>query len=317
MVIHSRSASDHDLPYALLAEHLFSLRWAARLTQRALAEAASISRNTVQRAESGTVAPSPPVLSAYVRACRGDADDLARAKELRNRGRAAARNRLGALNAPALDHIRTRADLATALAAVYERGGAPSLRECSVPTTTAWRIVNGKGLPANGDQLFRFLIACGVTPVERHFYVNAYTRLRARRHERPLSQRPRRRARGVSTSVRVVTTGQDERYELTGRAAAIARQLPTTLIDELLVTALTQMAGREAYRNGAAVPEAWSDGQLITRCAGRHIAVFQFVGYQGTDPSPEDLDAHAPPNHSSRAQPAMRNESLEERREPV
>lgn len=172
-----------ERPYALLAEYLLSLRRAARLTQRALAEAASISRGAVQRAESGTTAPSLPVLSAYVRACRSNADDLAQAKDLRNRGRAAARNRLGALNAPSPAHIRTRDDLTAALASVYEWGGAPSLREFRpfVSATTVWRIANRKSLPANIATLVAFLNVCGSDLKERGSYIMAYLNVRASR----------------------------------------------------------------------------------------------------------------------------------------
>ncbi|MGW7605341.1 helix-turn-helix domain-containing protein [Streptomyces antimycoticus] len=177
----SHPVGDSGRPYALLAEHLLSLRRAARLTQRGLAEAASVSRGAVQRAESGTTAPSLPVISAYVRACRSDADDLAQATDLRNRGRAAARNRLGALNAPSPAHIRTRADLAAALASVYEWAGAPSLHEFRpfMSATTAWRIANRKSLPATTATLIHFLNVCGSDLQERGLYVHAYLRLRA------------------------------------------------------------------------------------------------------------------------------------------
>ncbi|WP_437044945.1 helix-turn-helix domain-containing protein [Streptomyces sp. enrichment culture] len=46
-------------PFADLAQHLIALRRATRLPQRVLAEAANISRGAVQRAESGTTAPTP------------------------------------------------------------------------------------------------------------------------------------------------------------------------------------------------------------------------------------------------------------------
>ncbi|MEU4898876.1 helix-turn-helix transcriptional regulator [Streptomyces sp. NPDC044780] len=242
---HSHPVDDRDRPYALLAEHLLSLRCAARLTQRALAEVANISRGAIQRAESGTAAPSLPILSAYIRACRGDAHDLARAKDLRNRGRAAARNRLGALNAPALDHIRTCSDLAAALASVYERAGAPSLREFGpyISATTAWRIANGKSLPTTGEQLHAFLMVCGVSAVERTLYVNAHCDLRAADLLRSaMSARPPRRV-GRDKPTLVGTTGQDDRY--TRRAAISARRRSPAVVSHQSVTGVAEMARRE------------------------------------------------------------------------
>ncbi|MEH0656019.1 helix-turn-helix transcriptional regulator [Streptomyces scabiei] len=87
----TRSAADGapQRPYAHLAEHLTELRRAARLPQRTLAEAANISRGAVQRAESGTAAPTPAVLDAYLHACRAGEADRARARLLRTRGRTA------------------------------------------------------------------------------------------------------------------------------------------------------------------------------------------------------------------------------------
>ncbi|MCX4993729.1 helix-turn-helix domain-containing protein [Streptomyces sp. NBC_00568] len=63
-------------PYAPLAAHLARLRRDARLSQRALASAAAVSRGTIQNAEAGTSAPSPSVLDAILDACR--ASDHAR-----------------------------------------------------------------------------------------------------------------------------------------------------------------------------------------------------------------------------------------------
>ncbi|MFE1879684.1 helix-turn-helix domain-containing protein [Streptomyces diastatochromogenes] len=90
-----------ERPFARLAEHLIALRCAARLTQRALVQAATISRGAVQHAESGTAAPSAAVLDAYIRACGAVPADQARAHLVRNRGRTAKRDRLRTLNAPA------------------------------------------------------------------------------------------------------------------------------------------------------------------------------------------------------------------------
>jgi transcriptional regulator with XRE-family HTH domain len=195
----SAASGAPDRPFVHLAEHLTTLRRAARLTQRALAQAANVSRGAVQRAESGAAAPSPTVLDAFVRVCGAGPGDQARAHLLRNRGRTTKRNRLRLLNAPAPALIHTEADLSAALAAAYERAGAPSLSDSRLtpgrpplPRTTAWRIVERKGLPATTAQLVTFLTACGVHPAEQRLYINAYHRITADRGTRPAPPPARR-----------------------------------------------------------------------------------------------------------------------------
>lgn len=182
-----------ERPFAHLAEYLIALRRAARLPQRALARAANVSRGTVQRAESGTAPPSLAVLDAYVRACSGSPADHARARLLRTRGRTAQRDRLRHLDAPAPPLIPTEDDLGAALAAAYERAGAPSLSDARLtpgrsplPHTTAWRIVKRRKLPPTAEQLVTFLTACGISPAEQRPYIDAYHRITADRGTRPL-----------------------------------------------------------------------------------------------------------------------------------
>ena len=94
---------------------------------------------------------------------------------------------LRSLNAPKPALIHSEDDLGAALAAEYERAGAPSLRELSrrvphrppLPPTTAWRIVHRKGLPASLEQLVTYLTACGVSPAQQRVYAEAYNRFAA------------------------------------------------------------------------------------------------------------------------------------------
>ncbi|MEU6184021.1 helix-turn-helix domain-containing protein [Streptomyces coeruleorubidus] len=198
----TRSLADStpQRPFAHLAEHLTALRRAARLTQRALAEAAHISRGAVQRAESGTAPPTTAVLNAYLRACQAGAGDQGKARRLRARGRIAQRDRLRELKAPAPALASDKRDLGLVLAEAYERAGAPSLSDARLtpgrdplPRTTAWRIVNRKGLPASRDQLITFLTACGIRPAAQRPYLDAYHHVTAERGTRPAPPRGRRR----------------------------------------------------------------------------------------------------------------------------
>ncbi|MEV8346437.1 helix-turn-helix domain-containing protein [Streptomyces niveus] len=111
------------LPYARLAAHLTALRTTARLTLRGLAQAAAVSRGTVQNAESGISAPSPAVLDALLNACRAGDEDRREAHNRRSHGRAAAHGRRYRAPAPAL--INSRGGLADVLADAYEKAGAP------------------------------------------------------------------------------------------------------------------------------------------------------------------------------------------------
>ncbi|MFJ9893651.1 helix-turn-helix domain-containing protein [Streptomyces sp. NPDC091280] len=175
-------AADTSQPFAHLAGYLTALRRAARLTQRALAEAAHISRGAVQRAESGTAPPTTSVLDAYLRACSAGPADQDKARRLRARGRTAQRDRLRGLKAPSPALVHDERDLGLLLAETYEKAGAPCL---PLPRTTAWRIVNRKGLPASREQLITFLSACGIRPPAQRHYLDAYHHV--------ITQRGRRR----------------------------------------------------------------------------------------------------------------------------
>ncbi|MFJ2007787.1 helix-turn-helix domain-containing protein [Streptomyces chartreusis] len=182
-------------PYAPLAAHLATLRRSVRLSQRSLALAAAVSRGTIQNAESGTSAPSLPVLDAILDACR--ASDHARhdAHTLRDRGRTLARGR--DVIAPAASLIYGRGALAAVLASVYEKAGAPSPTAftrppaglTSIPRTTLYNIVNRRRLPATEEQLETFLAVCHVKRSDRTHIHHAWRSLRAFPHPKPPTHR--------------------------------------------------------------------------------------------------------------------------------
>ncbi|MFD9038680.1 helix-turn-helix domain-containing protein [Streptomyces bottropensis] len=327
----SRTSAEPGRPFAALAAHLISLRRTARLTQRALAERASISRGAVQRAESGVAAPCPTVLDAYLRACAAGPAEQARARLLRNRGRAAQRDRLSQLSAPSPVLIRTADDLGAALAAAYERAGAPPLRDLNrpgrapVPPTTAWRIVNRKGLPATVRQMLTFLTACSISPAEQRLYIDAYHRVTADRPARPA---PPRTVIHRTHRVPLSHGGSDDRCELTGTAATIARRLPPAVLEEVFTAGLYEWAGRQAHRNGTTpdlvaattlighgidlarvndivVLPATADGHgadLITRTPDGRTTALQFKRHRPRPPrAPEGLPRATPPSRPPNA----------------
>ncbi|MEV7157286.1 helix-turn-helix transcriptional regulator [Streptomyces misionensis] len=251
-------------PFAHLAEHLIALRAGARMSQRDLAATAAVSRGTVQRAESGTAAPSTAVLDALVRACGGERAARDRALVLRNQGRTERRGRLRRLEAPAPALIHTEQDLGAALAAEYERAGAPSPGDLvrppggrtPIPRTTAWRIIKRKGLPASTEQLQTFLDVCRVRASAQRHYHEAFERIRAAR---------RRRTAPPPPSVRPAA-GQGR-----GPAAITPwfRDLMDVMSPEDIETALTvgtaYLVAGEAQRNGTAPPRSLTH---VMRTAG-------------------------------------------------
>ncbi|MFD7015343.1 helix-turn-helix domain-containing protein [Streptomyces sp. NPDC059928] len=249
----SRSpADDAARPFAHLAAHLIALRRAARLPQRVLAQAASISRGAVQRAESGTAAPSPAVLDAYLRACSASPREHNLAHLLRAQGRTTQRGRLRHLDAPDPALIHTADDLSAALAAAYERAGAPPLSDprltpgrTPLPRTTAWRIVKRRKLPPTTEHLVTFLTACGISPVHQRPYLAAYQRITANLHTRPApplprpgTRRPARPAAGILRSSLPAGQGEEasrEGYlqEILDSAALEARRNGTSFFPRI------------------------------------------------------------------------------------
>ncbi|MCK2145350.1 helix-turn-helix domain-containing protein (plasmid) [Streptomyces sp. WAC00276] len=274
-------------PFADLAEHLVALRGAARLSQRGLAAAAAVSRGTVQRAESGTAAPSAAVLDALVRACGGDQSALDHAYTLRARGRTEHRGRLRGLAAPSPALIRTPGDLGATLAAQYEQAGAPPLSDLvrpsggrtRIPRTTAWRIIRRRGLPASPEQLQTFLDVCRVRrSAQRHFH-EAFERVRDARGARPAP--PQHTLRTAPVTAR-------------GRGAEKItpwfRDLMDTMSPEQIETVLTvgtaYLLAGEAHRNGTAPPRSLdrvlrAADQLFSETNRRRGPDFAFLGPHG------------------------------------
>ncbi|MEV5842220.1 helix-turn-helix transcriptional regulator [Streptomyces sp. NPDC051985] len=283
-------------PFAHLAGHLTALRRNARLTQRALAEAAHISRGAVQRAESGTAPPTEAVLDAYLRACGAGPADHDKARRLRALGRTAQRDRLRELKAPSPTLVHDERDLGLLLAETYERAGAPCLSDTRLtpgrdplPRTTAWRIVNRKGLPASREQLITFLTACRILPPAQRPYLDAYHHVIAQRGTRPAPPRARRsqitqrivRRHPLPLSHGGTDTGAPNDIDFDRLAAALrpvveviaayqaryydAARLAAGIQPAIEALALMfRSASREAHRNGTTPPDMITATKLIS-----------------------------------------------------
>ncbi|MFE2471651.1 hypothetical protein [Streptomyces mirabilis] len=189
---------------------------AARATE--LDDVAAVSATTFKRAVSGTTVPQESTVTAFVRACDAVAEDERIALKLWRAARAEERGVFPQLRAPAVRNIRTRADLAAALAAAYERAGAPPLRTLQeragtdrvvgaslLPLTTAWRITRREAQPADWPQCEAFLRGCGIHPRRMALWHDAWKRS-ADAHPALPSRTPASRAR---TTARLVKGSRD------------------------------------------------------------------------------------------------------------
>ncbi|GAA4027286.1 helix-turn-helix domain-containing protein [Streptomyces plumbiresistens] len=157
-----------------------------------LEDTTAVSASTLKRALYRGAVPQEHVVTAYVRACGATAEEERDALKLWRAARAEDRGILASLRAPSVTSIRTSADLDAALAAAYERAGAPPLRVLQLraatdeadgalllPLTTAWRITRREGRPANWTQCEAFLRACGIHPRRMRPWQEAFQRTQA------------------------------------------------------------------------------------------------------------------------------------------
>lgn len=154
--------------------------------------AAAVSASTLKRAVSLGTVPQEHVVAAFTRACDATTEEERQALKLWRAARAENRGILATLQAPSVTNIRTHQDLTTALAAAYERAGAPALRLVQerattgqadgallLPLTTLWRITRREGSgPATWEQCEAYLRGCGIHPVRMRLWREAFARAR-------------------------------------------------------------------------------------------------------------------------------------------
>jgi hypothetical protein len=171
------------------------------LTFDELAARTTVSASALKRAAGLHAAVAPEhVVTAFVRACGAGADQEPVVLKLWRAARAEQRGILATLHAPAVTAIRTGADLTAALAAAYERAGAPALRVLQerattddtdgallLPRTSAWRITRREGRPTTWTQCAAFLRGCGIHPRRMPAWHDAWTRTQ---NPTPAARRP-------------------------------------------------------------------------------------------------------------------------------
>jgi len=158
-----------------LAAFLTELHWIDGPAWSELSYRTGLSVSTLQRTarRSGPV-PREENVIAYVEGITRAPRAVTDALRLWRRARIAERGRLRALNAPAPAYVRNAADLLAALAAAYEKAGAPPLRTLqrragyaadnvpNLPLTNASRIINRERLPTDQRQYEAYLTGCGI-----------------------------------------------------------------------------------------------------------------------------------------------------------
>ncbi|WP_051842092.1 hypothetical protein [Streptomyces sp. NRRL F-5193] len=168
-----------------------------------IAERTGLSVSTLRRTccTTGPVPREENVVAFTEAVTSGHARSVAEARQLWRRARIEHRGILPGLRAPAVRYIRTEADLLAALAAAYERAGAPPLRTLqnhagragTVPLlalNTAARIIKRTHLPTSVMPFEAFLTGCGVGQRDRGPWLEAWVRVR----EQPVITPPPRTA---------------------------------------------------------------------------------------------------------------------------
>ncbi|MFK0026029.1 helix-turn-helix domain-containing protein [Streptomyces sp. NPDC090798] len=171
-----------------LARYLRDLRAASGATYDEMAAVIGVSPATLKRAASGAVLPKWLTVMQFCIACFSAAAPHARpvpkVPELERLWRRARMEERGTLHlkSPRPEYIADQADLSHALYALYERAGAPPLRQLQhqggeplhLPLSTLARIVNRQTLPADEKQYVAFLAGCGVPSEERPKWLAAW-----------------------------------------------------------------------------------------------------------------------------------------------
>ncbi|MFD4955811.1 helix-turn-helix domain-containing protein [Streptomyces sp. NPDC058451] len=171
-----------------LARHLRELRAEAGVTYDEMAAVAAVSPATLKRAASGAALPKWLTVMHFCIACFAAATPHSRpipkVAELEKLWRTARMEERGTLHLknPRPEYIADQADLSHALYALYERAGAPPLRQVQhrgggplhLPLSTLARIVNRETLPADQKQYLAFLMGCGVPEEQRAKWLAAW-----------------------------------------------------------------------------------------------------------------------------------------------
>ncbi|MBC7272249.1 hypothetical protein ACF09G_36340 [Streptomyces albogriseolus] len=188
----TRTAQASARDRTALASFLTTLHWIHGPAWSELSRRTGLSVSTLQRTARRTgPVPREENVIAYVEGITRDPRAVTDALRLWRRARIEERGRLRTLNAPAPAFVRNHADLLAALAAAYEKAGAPPLRTLQrragnaannvphLPLTNAFRIINRERLPTDQRQYEAYLAGCGVPEHALTPWRNAWIRVQS------------------------------------------------------------------------------------------------------------------------------------------
>ncbi|ATZ29644.1 hypothetical protein SLAV_39405 (plasmid) [Streptomyces lavendulae subsp. lavendulae] len=180
----SENPVDYSVPErGHLAAQLRESRLSAELTYQQLSVRSGLSSATLKRAASGSKTPTEATVVRYLKACGGSGPEIAAGKVYWRRARAAERGFVGR-STPSASLIGTQGELSQALVCLYQRDGAPSLREMQRRAGKEWlaissasRIINRQALPTTPAQMQAFLRACSVPEKQQGPWLDTWSRL--------------------------------------------------------------------------------------------------------------------------------------------
>ncbi|MHA4818218.1 helix-turn-helix transcriptional regulator [Streptomyces aculeolatus] len=291
---------------ALLSTYLDELRCTAGLTFADLAGRtgalggpySAVSSATLKRAATCRPVPKETTVVAFARGCGASDKEEHTVLELWRQARVEERGRLHQLQAPAVDNIRTPADLTAALAAVYELAGAPPLRILQqragttphpanstgwrevfrLPLATVFRIVNRQCRCPTWEQCEAFLLGCGTSGERalgqwRQAWQLATMASRHARNVGPDGPSTLQRHQVLKAMVGTWVAPRNPRAALNVRLAphwarALGRLNPDE-IDIVLTAGLSHYLRGSARQNDAASDTRAAETQALLTTAGR------------------------------------------------
>ncbi|MFF1278143.1 hypothetical protein ACFVZC_32925 [Streptomyces marokkonensis] len=243
-------------------------------------------------------------MAAFSRACGATAEEEREALKLWQAARAEDRGILATLRAPSVTNIRTAQDLTTALAATYERAGAPALRLVQerattdqadgallLPLTTLWRITRREGSgPATWEQCEAYLRGCGVHSVRMRLWREAFTRART-----PVAADPGDLGELTRANLGRLSGGGPGAAKISKRFRALLNRMTSQEVETALTVGTAYLA-TEGARSYTATPTTFDH---IFR-VGRELFLPGAPGEPGTGQG----DAVAPFRRAKAATPA-------------
>jgi hypothetical protein len=260
--------------------------------------------------------PQRATPEAYVEGCGGGQDAVRAADALWRQARIEERGRLTQTHAPRSELIVDAADLSRALEAVWERAGAPSLRQIrdrsgnplALPVSSAARIVKRDTVPADEQQLRAFLTGCGIPPEQHAVWTAAFAKVSSASVAATAAMTPAgewnvlKRQAAMRRLLRLTASGQPTAQQgLAPRAGdqqwrQFLSLLPPATIEEIVASGVHSYLASEAARNGknAHLPKPSRPDMLVAHDGKYMVVDFKSASRQDGGPQASGGSTRAP-----------------------